>query len=115
MLQDLILVFPNDPEFRMYQMAAKAGIMINPQTVSTIFYKHVQPYEEKILHLDESFFLEKDFSELHSKKIDIHTVVNKLKEAWCNLEKENKHIIWRYFKILILLNKKIHTNAISFT
>ena len=107
MINDLIQVFPNDTEFRFYQMALKAGLMTDNSLVSKIFHEKASNMYEQILNRDEKFFLEKDYNELDDKK-DAGAIVNKLKKCWSLLTDDNKDVICNYLRVLVVLNKKIY-------
>lgn len=108
LLKDLIKVFPNDADLRTYLFAVKGAIMIDEFIVCKVFHSHLLVYETQILEKDERFFLDKDYSEFHSKKVDIRTLVHKLKTCWSVLTEENKETLWRYFKVLMILAQKIY-------
>lgn len=106
MINDLIQVFPNDSEFRLYKMALQAGLMSDNKIVSKFFYEKAKDMSDKILNRDEQFFLDKDYNDLNAK--DGGAIVNKLKNCWSLLSDDNKDSVWKYLKILVLLNKKIY-------
>lgn len=108
LLQDLIKVFPDDADLRTYLFAVKGAIMVNEFIVCKVFHSHLMVYESQVLEKDESFFLDKDYSEFHSKKVDVRTLVHKLKTYWSVLTEENKDTMWRYFKVLMILTKNIY-------
>lgn len=109
MVNDLVKVFPNDSEFLFYQMALRAATFAKPEAINRIFHKSIQDQmDEKILVCDETFFLEKDFSQYKSSKRDVSMIVHKLKHTWQSLQPDNKRTVWKYLKILVLLDRKIH-------
>lgn len=112
MLGDLVKVFPSDGELRFYQMAVKAGLMTNIRIVSNIFHQSVSKTGmcDKILRMDEAFFIEKDYAEFQEKR-DISRIVDKLKQCWLTLDDSNKATVWRYLKVLVLLDRKIHMDS----
>lgn len=106
LIDDLIQVFPNDSEFRFYKVALKTGLMADKTIVSKFFHEKAQHMSDKILNKDEQFFLDKDYEELNEK--DGGAIVNKLKRCWTSLSDDNKETVWKYLKVLVLLNKKIY-------
>ena len=108
-MQDLVRVFPEDVEFRMYELAIQSTAMLYPTYLGEIFYEKVTlPYEEKLLHRDETFFLTYDYQHVMEQHKESTAVINKLKGCWGNMVNENKDIVWKYFRTLVLLSKKIH-------
>lgn len=110
-LQDLVYVFPSDTDLRGYLLAIKAGLLLRKEIVCSVFHKHLLIYEDQVLRKDESFFLEKDFSEFHSNKVDVRQLVHKLKGYWDVLTEDNKETLWRYFKVLMALTRHIYPEA----
>jgi len=108
LLQDLIKVFPNDTDLRTYLFAVKGAMMVNEFIICKVFHSHLMVYESQVMEKDETFFLDKDYSEFHSNKVDIRTLVHKLKTCWTLLTEENKETLWKYFRVLMILANKIY-------
>ena len=78
----------------------------NSKLVIEYFIKFVYPFKQKIMSQDESFFLEgggqddiKDNSGLKFR--------DNIKNLWVSeMSDDNKDIIWKYFKIFIVLCEK---------
>lgn len=107
MIKDLIQVYPDDSDFRFYQLAVRGGLMADEYIVNRVFHENIHSFEDKILDRDESFFLEKDYKEFESFQ-DVTAIVSKLKNCWKTLTPDNKDVVWKYLKVLILLDKKIN-------
>jgi len=82
LLQDLIKVFPDDADLRTYLFAVKGAMIVNEFIICKVFQSHLMVYESQIMEKDETFFLDKDFSEFDSNKVDVRTLVHKLKTCW---------------------------------
>lgn len=108
LLKDLIKVFPEDAELRTYLFAVRAATMLNNFVVCDIFYQHLITFKDQIIEKDERFFIEKDYSEFQSDKVDIRKLVHKLKICWTVLTDDNKETLWKYFKVLMILSTKIY-------
>ena len=108
LLQDLIKVFPDDADLRTYLFAVKGAMIVNEFIICKVFQSHLMVYESQIMEKDETFFLDKDFSEFDSNKVDVRTLVHKLKTCWTLLTEENKQTLWKYFKVLMILANKIY-------
>ena len=72
----------------------------------------VNKYKKQLFTKDEQFFLEHHYDDemaCREKKeeVDMSTnLVVKIKSYWKHLTNENKEIIWKYFKILVILCEK---------
>ena len=111
-LKELKKIFPKEKKLKITSSQIETLIVVTPKKIFKSCVEFVYPYKEQILNKDEKFFLgdgvfiKKDFL---SESLE-------LKKLWeTKLSKENKEIIWKYFKILILLidkelNKKISIN-----
>jgi hypothetical protein len=110
-MQDLIRVFPEDVEFRMYELAIQSTMTYYPTYVGEMFFEKVTvPFEEKIMQRDSTFFLTHDYTDvLHNPHKEANAVIEKIKDCWVNMVDENKDIVWKYFRVLVLLSKKIRT------
>lgn len=110
MIQDLVNVFPQDSELRMYKLGLEAVLFADPRVISRVFYNEVSvPYQAQIAKEDESFFLEKDYQEFGHYE-SAGDIVRKLKGCWTELSDDNKSVIWRYFKVLSVLSQKIEAS-----
>lgn len=108
-MHDLIRVFPDDVEFRMYELAIKSTILYYPTYIAEMFFDKVTlPYEDKIMQRDSTFFLTHDYTQVVQHK-EADAIIDKVKDCWMNMNDENKEIVWRYFRVLLLLSKKIRT------
>jgi hypothetical protein len=110
-MQDLIRVFPEDVEFRMYELAIQSTMMYYPTYVGEMFFEKVtRPFEDKIMQRDSSFFLAHDYTDvLDNPHKEANAIIEKIKDCWVNMVDENKDIVWKYFRVLVLLSKKIRT------
>lgn len=71
----------------------------------------VVTYREKIMNKDESFFLDKQDFDITSKRKEYWMdFIDKIKSAWSSMDDANKDIIWKYFKLLVVLSDKCDGN-----
>lgn len=106
-VNDLISLFPEDDDLQLYKTGIIASMMINDEFIVSGFEKYVvMPYGAKILQKDESFFVNHDYMDIPGghKAMDF---IQKIKGYWTNMSPENKEIVWKYFKVLVLLSNKI--------
>lgn len=106
-IDDLIVLFPKDADLRMYKNMLLAALCVNDKVLIGVFKESVvETYGTQLLAKDETFFLNHDYSEFTSNE-EYNAIINKIRLYWTNMNDDNKNIIWKYFKVLILLSKKI--------
>jgi hypothetical protein len=109
-MQDLVRVFPEDVEFRMYELGIKSTILYYPTYVAEMFYQRVTiPYGDKIMQRDDTFFLSHDYHDVTSEHKEANAIIDKVKNCWVSMTNDNKEVVWKYFRVLVLLSKKIST------
>lgn len=101
LLSDLSALRPNDATL----MFVKAGVnLLSTETLVNQFMSYIDPYVDKILNRDESFFV----NELH-KEVEGNSFasreINKVRDIWVSPETtdQTKKCIWDYFNILTKL------------
>ena len=108
-LNDCILVFPEENDFKVYKRMISLLVKVNPKKVLSVFSEYSDLYRDKILSKDEVFFLENDY-EVVKKYNDqeIFNVINKIKQYWKQLDLSNKDKIWDYLNLLIQIKDKYY-------
>jgi len=107
-LDDCILIFKNDNDFKIYKRGLEVVIKYNPRKIHTFFKEYLEIYRPYIEQKNELFFLENNFEEVKKyNNEEIFTVIHKIKQYWTQLEKNNKEKVWDYFHILVKLSDKI--------
>jgi hypothetical protein len=105
LIEDLNTALGGDAELEAYKLIVQGFVYANRSGVFNIFHKHVtQRFEQEIMARDSSFFLLHEFSNVTPK---VSQIILKLKGCWHLLNEENRSVVWRYFRVLILLDKKI--------
>lgn len=112
LISDLVRVFPEDGDFRIYLLASKTALAIDETFLYSVLTKKVMIYEDQILKKDESFLLNFDIEkqvETSSQKTKEHvvSVIGKLRRVWTQVSPENREVIWKYFRTMVLLHQKI--------
>ena len=105
-VHELISSFPAERKFVVFKNAIKLVQKVNPRKVLLLFIEYIDPYKEKLLNRDESFFLNESYSnilEQTDNKENAWKLVDKLKLYWEDTNENNKNVIWDYFKQLITL------------
>jgi len=107
---DLVKVFPNDMEFKMYQIALKGVQLAQPRLVSQVFHDSVTVlFYDKIQARDETFFLQHNYNDVAGEIDDGARIINKTLSCWKSLKDDDKEVVWRYMKVLCVLSTKIYT------
>lgn len=106
-LGELKEMYPDDPDFPGFVTALTLIRNTNPMlAVNFIKTEVVDPYKEKILARDESFFLEQDFTE---KNADMN-VIFKLKDYVREMTPASKDVVWQYIELLMKICLKVLEN-----
>ena len=101
----LMTVFPDDPDFAVYDSGVFLLKNVNPSLVISEFNKHVLPFEDILRSKNSDFFLKHTFDSL-SPDNTMEQVINKLKGYWISLSEPNKESIWRYIILLMDIVKR---------
>jgi hypothetical protein len=116
LLNDLIRIFPEDNDFKMYKNAVNLVKLANEKKLLEFYNMFVtDEYKDHINNKNEKFFLNHDYNDiLNSNELkqeldgDINNkIVNKLKGYWSLLSPENREIIWNYFGLFIKISDKV--------
>jgi hypothetical protein len=105
-VNELCTIFSSSKEILMFREKYNLVRYANSKLVVEYFIMYILPHKKKIIEQEESFFLEgggqeeiKDNSGLKFR--------DSLKSLWISeISEENKEIIWKYFKIFIILCEK---------
>jgi|APSaa5957512535_1039671.scaffolds.fasta_scaffold50530_3 hypothetical protein len=109
-VNEILMVFPNDTDFKLLSNSISLLRKTNPRSILTLFMTSILPYKTFIVTKDETFFLEHEFSNddmnIDVEKNDIIDMTNKLRGLWTNLNDINKEMIWKYFQVLVILGER---------
>ena len=104
-MDDCILVFPEDNDFKLYKKGLQMYQKYNPKKILTIFNEYMNLYRQKILDKDDTFFLENDYEIIQKyNNKEIFEIINKIKTYWNLKEDNNKEKIWDYLLLLIKIS-----------
>lgn len=107
LLEDLGRVFPGDSDFKMYKLGAQAAMVHSEDLVRSMFHeKVVVPYEGQLLECNEEFFLSREYAEVAHEFEDAEDLIRKLKSSWHGLGPAERDTVWRYLRVLVLLDRK---------
>ena len=107
-VEDVILVFPKDPELVLAKNAFIFFRKANPKVLIDVWYRYVViKYRDVISRGDSSFFIEKDYdndvvnlSEWSSKTLD---AINKMKVPMRNMDPKDQGMCMKYVQNLATL------------
>jgi hypothetical protein len=103
-LDDCIYALDGDAELEFYKLTLHGVVKHNKRCICDFFHEHVTtPYEEYIVNKDEHFFLHKN---LNADSGNVNDIIRKIRNNWYLLSEENKDVVWKYLKVMILLDKK---------
>jgi len=107
LLTDLLTVFPDDPDFLMFQNMNNIIIRTFPDKPLNLFKHHIRGMEDMIMQKDDTFFVKDEFGKDmvdDQEKIDI---ISKLKDYWKNMSFDNQETIWEYCQLLLKISQKL--------
>lgn len=107
LIDDCILVFPNDMELKKYKKGARILDQFNPKKPYAVFKTYSTPFREYIDTKNEQFFLKNDYSNIKEVDDDVTNFINKIKKLWSELTEDNKEKIWKYLQTLCTLTDKL--------
>jgi hypothetical protein len=106
-INDIIRIFPEDPDIQIYKAAIETAIALDPKFIITRFNETlVKDYGKELLERNDNFFINYNYTDIIAQNQGYNAIITKIKNAWVQMNNENKEVIWKYFKILILLATK---------
>jgi hypothetical protein len=106
---ELIRVFPNDPDFPRLKSYLRIGRTLNPKRVIAAVKNHMFPFEKLVRAKNADYFLKYPFNEYEDKE-DISYVIRKVKNLWFELSPPNQNALFDYIILLIdLLHRHLET------
>jgi hypothetical protein len=116
--KDMINGFPREyeqvvGEFKTLKSGFNLLKNVDEKKPQKVFREYVvAEYRDKIMNRDESFFMEKKDFDIASKRKEYWMeFIEMIKTAWSSMDDANKDIIWKYFKLLVVLSDKCDTGG----
>ena len=109
LVNNLSDMFPTDPDLQFSKNTVAFLKKNNPRKLQKIFSEYVAIYEDQIKEEDDKFFLTKDFIKEDLDFDSSHysnDIMKNLKKYWHLMDTESKQNIWKYLKVLVILNDK---------
>jgi hypothetical protein len=109
-LEDMYRSYP-DNSLLLLKQATGAMVLTDPSGVVSNFMICVEPYKEKIMKKDQSFFLDGDLErELNSGEYSfLLDELKKISTIWRdkNTPEKTKQSIWKYLQVLLKLGSNL--------
>lgn len=105
-INELCTIFPKNSDILLFREKYNLLRSANSKLVIEYFVKYIYPHKNKILAQDESFFLEGGGQEELKGNNGLKFRDN-IKTLWVGeMSDQNKDIVWKYFKIFVILCEK---------
>jgi hypothetical protein len=101
LLQQMMTVFPEDPDWMRYRTGLGVLRRTNPMVIVAKTWECVSPYEGAIQARDEAFFLNSEVTEG-----SLIQTVAKLRGLWEQLSVHNRNVVWDYITNITYLAKR---------
>jgi len=105
-ITELCTIFPKNSDILLFREKYNLLRSANSKLVIQYFVQYIYPHKDKILGQDESFFLEGGGQEELKGNSGLRFRDN-IKTLWIGeMSDQNKDIVWKYFKIFVILCEK---------
>ena len=115
--RDLTNMYPNDSDLMSFKTAFKMSILVDEFKPVRLFHRYVVlPFGTELLNRDECVFLNPGAVESavkdalineSSQDLLVDTLLTNLRRYWSQMSGDDRDAVWNYFKVLILLSKKL--------
>lgn len=105
-MDEFLKIFPKKGEIQLFVEKYNLLRSANSNMVIEYFIKYIYPHKKQIMDKDDQFFLvgggQEELKDNNGLKLR-----DLIKNLWVSeTSDENKEIIWKYFKVFILLSEK---------
>lgn len=105
-INELCALFPQNNEILLFREKYNLVKSANSKLIVEYFVQYIYPFKTKIMDQDVSFFLDGGGQDELKDKSGLKFRDN-IKKLWITeMSDENKEIIWKYFKIFVILCEK---------
>jgi hypothetical protein len=110
---ELCNTFPNNVELNIFKEKFMLLKKANSAIVVEYFIKYIYPHKQNIMDKKESFFLEGGGQDEIKGETGLKFRDN-IKKLWISdMSDDNKDVVWKYFKVFILLSEKFINENIN--
>ena len=104
-MDQLITLFPEDPDFPAYKSGLVFLKMGNPSVVFDQIDRFVLPHHALILKKNDDFFVKYEFSEILAEDKSMGTIIDSLKTKWTSLPEKTRSILFDYLIAMVKLSQ----------
>jgi hypothetical protein len=104
-MDQLITLFPEDPDFPAYKSGLVLLKMGNPSVVFDQIARFVLPHEALILSKNDDFFVKYEFAEVLAEDKSMGTIIDNLKTKWTSLPEKTRSILFDYLIAMVKLSR----------
>jgi hypothetical protein len=109
MIEDLILVFPDNSEIKASLSSLEGIKKANPSLIPRIWFKYIYlPYKEVILNGDISFFFKKNYMEdltMMENSDKIIGIIDRIRNPVSHMDEKNRNHTMKYIQVLSQLSE----------
>jgi hypothetical protein len=103
-LDELMKILPEEKNIKVFKSQLSTVEFLDEKKIIKSFIQYGYPYKKQILEKDESFFLKEGNVKIEG---DYMSEALQLKRLWqTKLSDDNKEVVWKYFKVLVLICEK---------
>jgi len=103
-LEELMKILPEEKNIKVFKSQLSTVEFLDEKKIIKSFIQYGYPYKKQILEKDESFFLKEGNVKIEG---DYMSEALQLKRLWqTKLSDDNKEVVWKYFKVLVLICEK---------
>lgn len=106
--EDISDTYPEETDIVRAAQALKLLKQANPRLMHRVFTKNVNgDFANRILEEDEEYILERAKHLIDSEYADIKYAFWIFDKHWSTMSETNKQYVWKYFKSLVLLARRV--------
>jgi hypothetical protein len=104
----------DDPDLMAFKTSLRVISALDSKKPIRLFTSHLEKnkeYSHEILNRNENFFLNSETIVSEAESLDfLNTLmIGKIKDQWATFGEQNKDVVWKYMKLLVMLGKKFIT------
>ncbi len=104
-LEEISNLYPNIKTLQVFKVKYDMMKSMNSSKIIENFIKYIHPFKTQIMTEDELFFINGGGQD--NIQGDMLKLRNIIRDLWIdNMSDENKKVVWKYFKVFILLSEK---------
>ena len=106
-MKELVSIFPKNGDILLFSEKYNLIRSANSSLIIQYFIQYVYPHKTRILNQEESYFLDGGGQEELKENNGGLKFRDNIKNLWISeMSDQNKDIVWKYFKIFVILSEK---------